>query len=186
MSGTNELAPGTSSAPGICYVTEIGFNSAGLYRRRLTQGLGINRLVYESVCIKKVVWYEKIYACMYTIHIYISTYTYIYIYIYMVPPPPICPHFFLSGAMVGFRGLGFRSLLGQRARKRSTVPMFSAHQKSQNTVVPKKPIFLSQNKQKCCTVPKNQEKKFRDLGRRMAWRSTNFVFFCFFWDSTAF
>ena len=63
------------------------------------------------------------------ISIYIYIYKYTYIYIYTTPPhmPTLFP---VSGAMVGFRGLGFRStkalyctnVLGTQEQKRCTFP----------------------------------------------------------------
>ena len=182
-------------------------------------------------------------------------YIYIYICIYGTPRP-ICPHFFLSGAMVGFRGLGFRSLQEQRALyqcfrpKRAktlycpktylfkpkqakmpycpkknkktkvwrppgpggaqglqtlvflvcfgtvqhfcsfclkkigffgTVQHFRGLGLQKRCTVPQKPIFLSQNKQKCRTVPKKPKKK-QSLETPRPWRSPrspNFGFFGF-------
>ena len=53
--------------------------------------------------------------------------------------------------------------------------------------VPKKPMFLSQNEQKCCTVPKKPKKpKFGDLQALEEPKLSKLMFFWFFWDSTAF
>ena len=99
------------------------------------------------------------------IHVCVCACIHIYIYIWYPPPP--------------FRGLGFRSLLGQRARKRSTVPMFSA-QNSKNAVLSQKKQSFRPKRAKMLYCPKKPKKQqFRNLGRQVAWRSTNFGFLVF-------
>ena len=102
-----------------------------------------------------------------------------YICIYMVPPP------YAHTFPLRCHGRVQRLRISKPPKAASTKALYCANvlgPKMQNRcAVPKKPILLRENKQKCCAVPKERKKpKFRDLQALGGAQGLQTLFFGFF------